>query len=370
MDFITPKNMKRVLVTGGAGFIGSNFIHIALNKFNNISIVNFDALTYAGNLDNLTDIESDSRYAFIHGDIRNTNDLQDVFSTRDFDTIVHFAAESHVDRSIENPSEFILTNVLGTANLLDVSLKYWNKLEAEEKKLFCFLHISTDEVFGSLELNDPPFTETTPYAPNSPYAASKAAADHLVRAYYKTYQFPAIISNCSNNYGPYQYPEKLIPLMISNAIDGKPLPIYGEGNQIRDWLYVEDHCSALLEILGKGIPGQSYNIGGNTQPTNLEITRRICGILDQLIPAPLKRPHQQLITFVKDRPGHDKRYAMDNSKMKHEIGWEPEFTLDEGLKLTIQWYLDHMQWAENIKNRPSYGKWIKQNYSGRGEIQK
>lgn len=362
--------MKNYLITGGAGFIGSNFIRHTLQSFKNISITNFDALTYAGNPENLTDLEHHFQYQFVLGDIRDINKLRGLFENQQFDAVIHFAAESHVDRSIQNPSEFILTNVIGTANLLNICLDFWNKLDNEKKESFRFLHISTDEVFGSLDKDDPPFTEKTAYSPNSPYAASKAAADHLARAYFQTYQFPAIITNCSNNYGPFQFPEKLIPLIILNAINGKTLPLYGDGKQIRDWLYVLDHCEALWKVLFSGLPGQTYNIGGNIQVTNLEIVNRICSILDDLIPGSPNQPHKNLITFVNDRPGHDRRYAMDTSKIKSAIGWQPRFLLDEGLLETVKWYLDHLDWIENIGNKPSYEDWINLNYAKRGKRDK
>lgn len=359
--------MRNFFITGGAGFIGSNFIQKLLTYDSNISVINFDSLTYAGNLDNLIGVSSDPRYSFIQGDIRNLDLLSEIFSNHHVDVVIHFAAESHVDRSIENPSDFVLTNVVGTCNLLNVSLDYWKKLSGNENDNFRFLHISTDEVFGSLTPNDPPFTEETAYSPNSPYAASKAASDHLVRSYFQTFGLPVIISNCSNNYGPYQFPEKLIPLIILNAVEGLPVPLYGDGLQIRDWLFVEDHCEALLTILEKAKPGQSYNIGGNNQPTNLQITRQICGILDELMPNSPVKPHEQLITFIKDRPGHDRRYAMDTSKLTNELGWEPKHKLSEGLQKTVQWYLNSAEWVEKIRNRPSYNDWIKLNYNGRGK---
>jgi dTDP-glucose 4,6-dehydratase len=312
-------------------------------------------------------VASDPRYSFVQGDIRDLDRLSAFFSDHRVDTVVHFAAESHVDRSIDNPSEFVLTNVVGTSNLLNVCLDHWKSLSGDHKENFRFLHISTDEVFGSLSPNDPSFTEESAYAPNSPYAASKAASDHLVRSYFKTYGLPAIISNCSNNYGPYQFPEKLVPLIILNALEGAPLPLYGDGLQIRDWLFVEDHCDALQTILKKGQPGQSYNIGGNNQPTNIEITRQICEILDDLLPNSPKIPHEQLITFIKDRPGHDRRYAMNISKISRELGWEPKNKLHEGLKKTVRWYLENTEWVEKIMNRPTYNDWIKLNYSGRGK---
>jgi dTDP-glucose 4,6-dehydratase len=360
--------MRNLLVTGGAGFIGSNFIQTILAHNSNISITNFDSLTYAGNLDNLSSVASDPRYLFIQGDIRDLDHLGNLFADNRFEAVIHFAAESHVDRSIENPSDFVLTNVVGTNNLLKMCLDRWKGLSSNDREKFRFLHISTDEVFGSLAPNDPPFKEETPYSPNSPYAASKAASDHMVRSYFRTYGLPAIVTNCSNNYGPYQFPEKLIPLIILNALEGLPLPLYGDGLQIRDWLFVEDHCEALLTILEKGQPGQSYNIGGSNQPTNLEITKQICKILDEMLPNSPHRPHAQLITFIKDRPGHDRRYAMDTSKLSQELGWTPKHELNKGLQETVQWYLDKLDWVEKIKDRPSYNDWIRLNYSGREKV--
>lgn len=360
--------MKNTLVTGGAGFIGSNFIHHLLGQNQEIKVINLDALTYAGNLDNLAEFESNNRYVFIHGDIRDAALIKSILTGGKIDTVVHFAAESHVDRSIENPIEFILTNVVGTANLLNTCLAHWNGLDPVHKSEFRFLHISTDEVFGSLSNNDPAFSESTPYSPNSPYAASKASADLLVRAFYKTYNFPAIISNCSNNYGPYQYPEKLIPLIILNCLEGRPLPLYGDGQQIRDWLYVEDHCEALFSILKAGLVGHSYNIGGGNQPSNLEITRQICHIMDKLKPDSTFVPHERLITYVKDRPGHDRRYAMDISKISKELGWQPNHDLAEGLEETVRWYLAHMDWVNAVRNRPSYKEWIDKNYNQREKV--
>ena len=362
------KIMRNLLVTGGAGFIGSNFIQTILAHNSNISITNFDSLTYAGNLDNLASVASDPRYLFIQGDIRDLDHLGNLFADNRFEAVIHFAAESHVDRSIENPSDFVLTNVVGTNNLLKMCLDHWKGLSSNDREKFRFLHISTDEVFGSLAPNDPPFQEETPYSPNSPYAASKAASDHMVRSYFRTYGLPAIVTNCSNNYGPYQFPEKLIPLIILNALEGLPLPLYGDGLQIRDWLFVEDHCEALLTILEKGQPGQSYNIGGSNQPANLEITKQICKILDEMLPNSPHRPHAQLITFIKDRPGHDRRYAMDTSKLSQELGWTPKHELNKGLQETVQWYLDNLDWVEKIKDRPSYNDWIRLNYSGREKV--
>ncbi len=358
--------MKNILVTGGAGFIGSNFIHYVLSKKKDVHVLNLDALTYSGNLENLETLKDSKQYRFIKGDICSQDGINCLFRQYQFDTVFHFAAESHVDRSIENPMQFIQTNIVGTANLLRHSLDYWTRLNTKEKEKFRFLHISTDEVFGSLEKDDPAFSETTPYAPNSPYAASKASSDHLVRSYYHTYQFPAIITNCSNNYGPYQFPEKLIPLMILKAFKGETLPIYGDGQQIRDWLYVTDHCQALWDVLRKGKIGETYNIGGGNQPTNLEIVHTLSDILDEKLPDSPHKPHKQLIQFVKDRPGHDRRYAMNIEKINKEIGWEPKENLDSGLHKTVDWYLNNMDWVEEIVNRPDYHAWMKANYAKRG----
>ena len=353
--------MHSMLVTGGAGFIGSNFIHYVLKQDPTLQIVNLDALTYAGNLYNLDDLPDRSRYAFIQGNITDRALISSILNGHQVDTIVHFAAETHVDRSIEGAELFLETNINGTYCLLESARNYLS--QSNQNFPFRFHHISTDEVFGSLAQMDPPFTETTPYAPNSPYAASKAASDHLVRAFHHTYYLPVTISNCSNNYGPYQFPEKLIPLTIINALKGKPLPIYGDGQQIRDWLYVEDHCSAIFRILQTGLPGETYNIGGNNQPTNLEIVNTICSILDELAPGP--NPYQTLIKFVPDRPGHDRRYAMDIRKIRNSLGWAPGCDLQAGLKRTVQWYLQHSQWIETILERPDYQAWINRNYSSR-----
>lgn len=356
----------KILVTGGAGFIGSNFIQFILSKKKHVHVTNLDSLTYSGNLENLKDIQDHENYRFIKGDVCSQEGISYLFQHNQFDAVFHFAAESHVDRSIQNPMQFIQTNVVGTANLLRNCLNYWNRLDEKGKKNFRFLHISTDEVFGSLEKDDPPFNEKTPYAPNSPYAASKAASDHLVRSYFHTYKFPAIITNCSNNYGPFQFPEKLIPLMILNALRGQPLPIYGDGQQIRDWLYVTDHCLALWKTLKKGTVGETYNIGGSNQPTNLEIVNTICAILDKKLPDSQFKPHKQLIHFVDDRPGHDRRYAMNIEKIKKEIDWQPKESLDSGLRKTVNWYLENTQWVENIVNQPDYLNWMQVNYSKRG----
>ena len=358
--------MKNILVTGGAGFIGSNFIHYTLSQKQDISITNFDTLTYSGNLDNLRDIQDLPNYHFIKGNICNPEAISCLFQRNQFDAVFHFAAESHVDRSIQDPMQFIQTNIVGTANLLNHSMNYWGKLGDEEKEAFRFLHISTDEVFGSLEKDDPAFAETTPYAPNSPYAASKAASDHLVRSYFHTYHFPTVVTNCSNNYGPYQFPEKLIPLIILNALNGKNLPIYGDGQQIRDWLFVQDHCRALWEVMEKGKIGETYNIGGNNQPTNLEIVNTICAILDDLLPDSEFTPHNQLIRFVEDRPGHDRRYDMNIAKIKDELGWQPEENLDTGLRKTVKWYLENTDWVEKTVNKLDYQNWMQVNYTQRG----
>ena len=358
--------MKRILVTGGAGFIGSNFIHHMLANNENVHITNLDALTYSGNLDNLKDLKNSKRYHFIKGDVCSQDGINCLFRQYQFDAVVHFAAETHVDRSIHNPMQFIHTNVVGTANLLRNCLEYWKRLEPQTKSDFRFLHISTDEVFGSLEKDEPAFSETTAFAPNSPYAASKAAGDHLVMSYYHTYKFPAIITNCSNNYGPYQFLEKLIPLIIQKALHGEPLPIYGDGQQIRDWLYVEDHCRALWQVLQQGKIGETYNIGGGNQPTNLEIVNTICDILDEKLLQSPNKPHKHLIRFVDDRPGHDRRYAMNISKIHKEIGWQPVENLDSGLRKTIEWYLDNQAWVEKITKRSDYNDWMRTNYAKRG----
>jgi dTDP-glucose 4,6-dehydratase len=357
--------MKNLLITGGAGFIGSNFIHFLMQNLPDTRITNLDALTYAGNPENLADLAQNPFYNFVHLDICDRDSLSSLFEKFSFDGVFHFAAESHVDRSIENPMAFIQTNVVGTANLLGVSLNSWQKMDVERKELFRFFHISTDEVYGSLGPYDKPFSESTAYSPNSPYAASKAASDFLARAYFRTYGLPVIMTNCSNNFGPFQFPEKLIPLIILNALDGKPLPVYGDGGQIRDWLYVIDHCEALLNVQKSGKPGQTYNIGGNNQFTNLEVVKKICVILDHLQPDSKFCPHSKLISFVKDRPGHDRRYAMDINKINKEIGWQPETTFDQGLFRTIEWYLANQDWVRSVQEKPGYHEWMMQNYQKR-----
>ncbi len=357
--------MRSLLVTGGAGFIGANFIRYVLKSEADIQVVNLDALTYAGSLENLKDLPAPDRHIFVEGDICDRALVDRLLREHQIDTIVHFAAESHVDRSILGPEQFIQTNVVGTFTLLEAVRVYWLADKALPLEGVRFHHISTDEVFGSLEPGAPPFSETTPYAPNSPYAASKASSDHLVRAYRHTYGLPVTISNCSNNYGPYQFPEKLIPLMILNALEGKPLPVYGDGKQIRDWLYVEDHCAAIWSVLQRGAPGGTYTIGGENQPTNLEIVHQICAILDVLRPDSPHYPHVDLIQHVPDRPGHDRRYAMSSMKLYLDLQWEPQVLLSEGLKKTVDWYLNHLAWVEVVRERKSYQHWIEWNYGDR-----
>jgi dTDP-glucose 4,6-dehydratase len=357
--------MKRVLITGGAGFIGSRFIHYLLRRDASVSIVNLDALTYAGNLSNLTNLPEAAAYTFVHGDIRDRELLPRLIRTHCIDTIIHFAAESHVDRSINDPGAFVQTNVVGTFNLLETARQVWLNEKSLPLSEVRFHHVSTDEVYGSLEPDDPPFAETTPYAPNSPYAASKAASDHLARAYHHTYGLPLTLTSCSNNYGPCQFPEKLIPLVIQNALEGRALPVYGDGGQIRDWLYVEDHCAAIYEVVTRGRVGETYNIGGNNQPTNLEIVRLLCAILDELLPDSPYRPRQSLITYVSDRPGHDRRYAMDSGKIERDLGWQPRETLASGLRRTVEWYLEHQDWVNEIRERGEYQGWMKRHYEAR-----
>lgn len=343
----------KILVTGGAGFIGSAVVrHIIKNTED--SVINLDKLTYAGNLESLKAVDRSDRYLFEQVDICNRAELDRVFITHKPDAVMHLAAESHVDRSITGPAEFIETNIIGTYNLLEAAREYWNTLETAAKQAFRFHHISTDEVYGDLPHPDeqegdlPLFTEQTSYAPSSPYSASKASSDHLVRAWLRTYGFPAIVTNCSNNYGPYHFPEKLIPLVILNALEGKDLPIYGKGDQIRDWLYVEDHARALYKVVTEGGIGETYNIGGHNEKQNIEVVQTICNILDTLVPKDTKYAEQ--ITYVTDRPGHDRRYAIDSSKMQRELGWTPEETFETGLRKTIQWYLDNQQWCINVQN--------------------
>jgi dTDP-glucose 4,6-dehydratase len=353
-----------ILVTGGAGFIGSNFILQWLAR-EPAALVNLDRLTYAGNLANLASVSQHPRYSFVHGDINDRKLVAGLLARHQPAAIVHFAAESHVDRSILGPEEFIQTNVHGTFSLLEEARAYWQALPAGEQSRFRFLHVSTDEVYGSLGENDPAFSETTPYAPNSPYAASKAASDHLVRAWFHTFKLPTLTTNCSNNYGPFQFPEKLIPLMIHNALHGKPLPVYGDGQNVRDWMYVEDHCSAIRCVLHNGKPGETYNVGGKSERRNLDVVRAICAVLDELRPASPFAPHHQLIQFVKDRPGHDRRYAIDSSFIERELDWRPEVTFEAGIRNTIVWYLEHQDWVEAITSG-SYRDWITTQYAQRG----
>jgi len=347
-----------ILVTGGAGFIGSNFVRHWLAT-ETAGVVNLDQLTYAGNLANLEQVRKNEKYCFVHGDICDQELVRILFATHSPRALIHFAAESHVDRSILGPAAFIKTNVEGTFILLEESRRYFQSLSSEEKSQFRFVHISTDEVHGSLDPDDPPFSEGTPYAPNSPYSASKASADHLVRAYHHTYALPTLTVNCSNNYGPYQFPEKLIPLMIVNALKGHQLPIYGDGGNRRDWLYVIDHCDAIRAVLAKGRPGQKYNVGGEQEKSNLEVVTAVCEILDDLRVSNKSLSH--LIRFVKDRPGHDRRYAMNISKIKRELGWAPTETFESGLRKTVQWYLDNSQWIADVTSG-SYREWIKVQY--------
>ena len=343
--------MKKILVTGGAGFIGSAVVrHIIQNTQD--SVVNVDKLTYAGNLESLTEVADNPRYAFEQVDICDRAELDRVFAQHQPDAVMHLAAESHVDRSIDSASEFIQTNIVGTFNLLEAARAYWQQMPSEKREAFRFHHISTDEVYGDLHGTDDLFTETTPYAPSSPYSASKASSDHLVRAWLRTYGLPTIVTNCSNNYGPYHFPEKLIPLIILNALDGKPLPVYGDGMQIRDWLFVEDHARALYQVVTEGVVGETYNIGGHNEKANIEVVKTICTLLEELVPekpAGVAR-YEDLITFVQDRPGHDVRYAIDAAKIGRELGWKPQETFESGIRKTVQWYLDNKTWWQNVLN--------------------
>jgi dTDP-glucose 4,6-dehydratase len=349
-----------ILVTGGAGFIGSNFI-LQTMKAATGSIVNLDKLTYAGNLRNLESISSAPRYEFVHGDIGDRELVRRLLERSQPSAIVHFAAESHVDRSIRGPDDFIRTNVDGTFALLEETRAYWSHLDEGNRNHFRFLHVSTDEVYGSLGPDDPPFSETTAYAPNSPYSASKAASDHLVRAYHHTYGLPTLTTNCSNNYGRFQFPEKLIPLMILNARDGKPLPVYGDGKNVRDWLFVDDHCDAISMVLDKGRPGATYNIGGWNEKRNLQVVETVCDVMDEIAPCS-GAPRRQLITFVTDRPGHDLRYAMDARKIERELGWRPKETFETGIRKTVRWYLENADWIRDVTSG-SYRQWIATHYS-------
>ncbi len=356
-----------ILVTGGAGFIGANFILDWLAQQDE-PVLNLDKLTYAGNLENLASLQGDARHIFVAGDIGDRALVAKLLAEHRPRALINFAAESHVDRSIHGPEDFIQTNIVGTFHLLEEVRAHWNALAEGEKAAFRFLHVSTDEVYGSLGLEDAPFTEETPFAPNSPYSASKASSDHLVRAYHHTYGLPVLTTNCSNNYGPYQFPEKLIPLMILNATRGKPLPIYGDGMNVRDWLYVGDHCAAIRAVLAGGRVGETYNIGGWNEMPNLDIVHTVCGLLDEFLAdagqPSADGPATRLITYVKDRPGHDRRYAIDATKVLHELGWKPAETFETGIRKTVRWYLDHMSWVENVASG-GYRKWLEANYGER-----
>jgi dTDP-glucose 4,6-dehydratase len=349
-----------ILITGGAGFIGGNFVLRSM-VVQNGGLVNLDKLTYAGNLQTLQSISDKPNYHFYQGDIGDRALVAQILEKYQPEAVINFAAESHVDRSIHGPGDFIQTNIVGTFNLLESVRAYYEKLGDDQKNKFRFLHVSTDEVYGTLDQTDPPFAETNPYEPNSPYAASKAASDHLVRAWFHTYGLPVLTTNCSNNYGPYQFPEKLIPLVIHNALKGKPLPVYGDGKQIRDWLYVEDHCDAIRVVLERGRLGETYNIGGNNEKTNISVVETICRILDQLRPRADQKSYLEQITFVKDRPGHDRRYAINASKIASELGWKPKQTFESGIQKTVQWYLDHQDWVEGVVSG-SYRDWVAKQY--------
>jgi dTDP-glucose 4,6-dehydratase len=352
-----------ILVTGGAGFIGANFVLDWLAASDE-AVVNLDKLTYAGNLENLKSLLGDARHVFVQGDIGDRAVVDVLLQQYRPRAVINFAAESHVDRSIHGPAEFIETNVVGSFKLLESVRAHWSTLPADEQAAFRFLHVSTDEVYGSLGPADPAFSETTPYAPNSPYSASKAASDHLVRAYHHTYGLPVLTTNCSNNYGPLQFPEKLVPLVIHNALAGKPLPIYGDGSNVRDWLYVSDHCSAIRRVLEAGRVGETYNIGGCNEKTNLEVVNTLCAILDDLHPGSPVTPHARLITFVKDRPGHDRRYAIDAGKIEHELGWTPSETFESGIRKTVAWYLANQDWVTHVTSG-EYRNWVSENYAAR-----
>jgi dTDP-glucose 4,6-dehydratase len=353
-----------LLVTGGAGFIGANFVLDWLADPAAEGIVTLDALTYAGNRENLASLDGDARHVFVHGDIGDRALLDRLLAEHRPRAIVHFAAESHVDRSIHGPGAFIQTNVMGTYTLLEAARAHWSTLDAEAKAAFRFHHVSTDEVYGSLSRTDPPFTEKNLYEPNSPYSASKAASDHLVRAWHHTYGLPVLTTNCSNNYGPYHFPEKLIPLMIVNALAAKPLPVYGDGQQVRDWLYVKDHAAAIRVVLARGAVGETYNVGGWNEKPNIEIVQTVCALLDELKPDPAG-PYARLITYVTDRPGHDRRYAIDARKLERELGWKPAETFETGIRKTVQWYLEHQDWVTRVQSG-AYREWVDTHYAGHG----
>jgi dTDP-glucose 4,6-dehydratase len=352
-----------ILVTGGAGFIGSNFVLRWIEEIGT-PVVNLDLLTYAGNAANLASLKDDSRHQLVRADICDAEAVAAVIAEHRPRAVVHFAAESHVDRSIVDPGAFIRTNVQGTYTMLEQVRRYWSALDGAAKENFRFLHVSTDEVYGTLGPDDPPFSETTPYAPNSPYAASKAGSDHLARAYFHTYKMPVLTTNCSNNYGPFQFPEKLIPLVILNALEGKSLPVYGDGQNVRDWLFVDDHCSAIRTVLERGQLGETYNVGGNSERNNLHVVETICDLLDEMRPDAAIGPRRKLIKFVTDRPGHDRRYAIDARKIARDLGWQPSVKFEQGLRNTVEWYLNHGEWVENVRSG-SYLNWIKQNYEER-----
>ena len=352
-----------ILVTGGAGFIGSNFVLDWLDQSDE-PVINLDKLTYAGNLENLNSLKGDDRHIFVHGDIGDSALVERLLAEHQPRAILNFAAESHVDRSIHGPEDFIETNIVGTFRLLEAVRAYWKALASEAQEAFRFLHVSTDEVYGSLAKDEPAFSERHQYEPNSPYSASKAASDHLVRAYHHTYGLPVLTTNCSNNYGPYHFPEKLIPLMIVNALAGKALPVYGDGQQIRDWLYVKDHCSAIRRVLEAGSVGEVYNVGGWNEKPNLDIVHTVCALLDELRPRAEGQPYSAQITYVADRPGHDRRYAIDARKLERELGWKPAETFETGIRKTVQWYLDNQGWVSNIQSG-AYREWVEKNYAGR-----
>lgn len=356
--------METYLITGGAGFIGTNFIRFTLRNNTDIRIVALDALTYSGSLENMKNLPNEDKFTFVHGNICDSSLVDELLTRYAVTRIVHFAAESHVDRSIVSPAQFIETNIVGTYTLLECSRKYWS-VTLQQSKNFRFHHISTDEVFGTLSEDAPAWTEDSPYNPNSPYSASKAASDHLVRSYGHTYGLPYTITNCSNNYGPYQFPEKLIPITILTAMQGSPIPVYGDGQQIRDWVHVEDHCEALSLIIKKEVNGATYLIGGDNQCVNLRIVRTICNLLDEMAPIIGGGSHSELIKFVTDRPGHDRRYAMNTSKITRDLGWYPKHKLDDGLRETVMWYLNHSDWVDAIKKQMKYVSWLDQYYSGR-----
>jgi dTDP-glucose 4,6-dehydratase len=361
---IGKSDMQNILITGGAGFIGSHLIRYLQNRIPDALLINLDILTYAGSMENLRDLPDPSRHIFIHGDICNSRLVEELLKTHKVDTIIHCAAETHVDRSILGPAKFIQTNIVGTHMLLEAARRVWLEEQRADSRTRRFHHISTDEVFGSLLPGDPAFSETSPYSPNSPYAASKAASDHLVRAYARTYGLPVTITNCSNNYGPRQFPEKIIPLTILLALEGSPLPVYGDGQHIRDWLFVEDHCHSIWLVLQHAAVGETFNVGGENQCTNVDLVRKICALLDEFRPDSPHRPHESLISFVPDRRGHDRRYALNIGKIKRELGWEPHEGLETGLEKTVRWYLEHMEWLLSIRSEERYQKWLCSNYSG------